>query len=91
MLRPIGSANLSSRAEWSGKEQLLDALQLVTESMNTSLEHALRERGGINEVRRRSSGHPTHFGIRFDWQLPNGTGKKETLEFRQVVETSKDP
>jgi hypothetical protein len=24
-------------------------------------------------VRRRSAGHPTHFGIRLEWQLPNGT------------------
>ncbi|MEK6777612.1 MAG: AAA family ATPase [bacterium] len=57
----------------AGKSNFLDALRLVTESLNTSLEHALRERGGINEVRRRSSGHPTHFGIRLEWQLPDGT------------------
>ena len=57
----------------AGKSNLLDALRLVAESLNTSLEHALRERGGINEVRRRSSGHPTHFGVRLEWQLPDGT------------------
>lgn len=57
----------------AGKSNFLDALRLVTESLNTSLEHALREGGGINEVGRRSSGHPTHFGIRLDWQLPDGT------------------
>jgi len=56
----------------AGKSNFLDALRLITESINTSLEHALRERGGIHEVRRRSSGHPTHFGIRLDWQLPGG-------------------
>ena len=56
----------------AGKSNFLDALRLVSESLNTTLEHALRERGGINEVRRRSSGHPTHFGIRFDWRLPDG-------------------
>ena len=55
-----------------GKSNFLDALRLVAESLNTSLEHALRERGGINEVRRRSAGHPTHFGIRLEWQLPDG-------------------
>lgn len=58
----------------AGKSNFLDALSLVTESLNTSLEHALRERGGINEVRRRSSGHPTHFGVRLDWQLPSMSG-----------------
>lgn len=50
----------------SGKSNFLDALRFVAESLNTSLDHALRERGGINEVRRRSAGHPTHFGIRID-------------------------
>jgi predicted ATPase len=57
----------------AGKSNFLDALRLVAESLNTSLEHALRERGGINEVRRRSAGHPTHFGIRLEWRLPDGT------------------
>lgn len=55
----------------SGKSNFLDALRLVSESLNTSLDHALRERGGINEVRRRSAGHPTHFGIRLEFTLPN--------------------
>jgi predicted ATPase len=57
----------------AGKSNFLDALRLVADSLNTSLEHGLRERGGINEVRRRSAGHPTHFGIRLEWQLPDGT------------------
>ena len=53
----------------AGKSNFLDALRFVAESLNTSLDHALRERGGINEVRRRSSGHPTHFGVRIEFQL----------------------
>ena len=53
----------------AGKSNFLDALRLVADSLNTSLEHALRERGGINEVRRKSSGHPTNFGVRLEWQL----------------------
>lgn len=57
----------------AGKSNFLDALRLVAESLQTSLDHALRERGGINEVRRRSSGHPTHFGIRLDFALPDNT------------------
>ncbi len=55
-----------------GKSNFLDALRLVTESLNTSLDHALRDRGGIHEVRRRSSGHPNHFGIRLELRLPDG-------------------
>jgi hypothetical protein len=46
-------------------------LRLVSDSLNTSLDHALRERSGINEVRRRSSGHPNHFGIRLEFNLPS--------------------
>ncbi|OSI09730.1 AAA family ATPase [Neisseria zoodegmatis] len=56
----------------SGKSNFLDALQLVRDALNNSLENALSERGGLNEVRRRSSGHPTHFGIRLEFTLPNG-------------------
>lgn len=54
----------------SGKSNFFDALRFVTDSLRTSLDHALRERGGIKEVRRRSSGHPTHFGIRLEFELP---------------------
>ena len=70
---PLGPLTFLVGQNGAGKSNFLDALRLVTESLNTSLEHALRERGGINEVRRRSSGHPTHFGIRLEWRLPNGT------------------
>ena len=47
----------------AGKSNFLDALRFVTDSLRTSLEHALRDRGGINEVRRRSGGHPNHFTL----------------------------
>ncbi|WP_194835111.1 AAA family ATPase [Nocardia sp. XZ_19_369] len=47
----------------SGKSNFLDALRLVSESLQTSLDQALRSRGGVAEVRRRSTGHPTHFAI----------------------------
>lgn len=51
----------------SGKSNFLDALCFVNDALVTTLDHALRERGGINEVRRRSHGHPTHFGIRLEF------------------------
>lgn len=56
----------------SGKSNFLDALRFVTQSLQQSLEHAMRDRGGINEVRRRSGGHPNHFGIGMDLRLPTG-------------------
>jgi predicted ATPase len=51
----------------SGKSSFLDALRFVTDGLRRSLDHALRERGGMNEVRRRSGGHPTHFGVRLEF------------------------
>lgn len=57
----------------AGKSNFLDALRFVADSLRTSLDHALRERGGIAEVRRRSGGHPTNFGIRLEFILPDGT------------------
>ena len=56
----------------AGKSNFLDALRFTADSLNTSVEHALRDRGGIGEVRRRSAGHPTNFGIRLEWTLPSG-------------------
>lgn len=56
----------------SGKSNFLDALHLVRDALNSSLENAMNERGGLAEIRRRSSGHPTHFAIRLEFQLPDG-------------------
>ena len=60
-------------ANGAGKSNFLDALRFVADALRTSLDHALRDRGGIKEVRRRSGDHPTHFAMRFDFVLGNGT------------------
>src|SRR6516165_1847375 len=57
----------------SGKSNFLDALRFVADALRNSLDHALRDRGGIQEVRRRSGGHPNHFSISLEFQLPDGT------------------
>jgi hypothetical protein len=59
-------------ANGSGKSNFLDALHLVRDALAGSLDNALSERGGLNEVRRRSSAHPTNFGIRLEFALSNG-------------------
>jgi predicted ATPase len=56
----------------SGKSNFLDALRFVADALKSSLDHALRDRGTIKEVRRRSGGHPNHFALRFDFNLPSG-------------------
>lgn len=59
-------------ANGSGKSNFLDALHLVRDALVGSLDNALNERGGLSEVRRRSSGHPTNFGIRLEFSLKSG-------------------
>ncbi|MEU3407020.1 AAA family ATPase [Streptomyces sp. NPDC006670] len=59
----------------SGKSNFLDALRLVSESLQTSLDQALRTRGGVSEVRRRSTGHPTHFSIDLTYESPEFSGE----------------
>lgn len=56
----------------AGKSNFMDALHFVRDALFNSLDSALNERGGINEVRRRSGGHPTHFAIRIEFVLPDG-------------------
>jgi len=58
----------------SGKSNFLDALRFTSDSLRSSLDHALRDRGGIAEVRRRSGGHPTHFGIRLEFKQGSSRG-----------------
>lgn len=60
-------------ANGAGKSNFLDALRFVADALRTSLDHALRDRSGIKEVRRRSGGHPTHFAIRLDFVLSSET------------------
>ena len=58
----------------SGKSNFLDALRFLADALRFSLDHALRDRGGINEVRRRSGGRPTSFGIRVEFNLAQSRG-----------------
>lgn len=70
----------------SGKSNFVDALRFVADALNQSLDHAIRDRGGVNEVRRRSSGrgHPTNFSIRVDI-------KDEQLDGHYVFEIASAP
>ena len=81
----------------SGKSNFLDALRFVSDALHSSLDHALRERSGISEVRRRSGGHPNRFAIRLDFRLPTGEmgnysfqiGAKESGGFEVQTEECK--
>ena len=58
----------------SGKSNFVDALRFTAQALRFTPDHALHERGGINEVRRRSRGHPNHFGIRLGFRLADAAG-----------------
>ncbi|MBI4875355.1 MAG: AAA family ATPase [Acidobacteria bacterium] len=68
----LGPLTLLVGPNGAGKSNFLDALRFVSDSLRTSLEHAIRDRGGINEVRRRSGGHPNNFGLRLWFSLRSG-------------------
>jgi predicted ATPase len=53
----------------SGKSNFLDALRFVADALRSSLDHTLRDRGGIKQVRRRSGGSTTHLGLRVEFRL----------------------
>lgn len=59
----------------SGKSNLLDALRFASDALGLNLDYALRERGGINEVRRRSSGRPNNFRIELHLTLKHWGAK----------------
>ena len=68
----LGRLTYMVGANGAGKSNFLSALHLVRDALSESLESALNQQGGLMEVRRRSSGHPTHFGIRLEFTLPDG-------------------
>ena len=59
----------------SGKSNFLDALRLTAQTLSENLDNALRERGGIGEVRRRSRGHATHFGVKLSFLAAGSHGQ----------------
>ncbi|MFO0840413.1 MAG: AAA family ATPase [Phycisphaerae bacterium] len=54
----------------AGKSNFLDAMRFLVDSLRTSLDHAIKSRGGLDSVRRRSTGHPRNFAIELDLFLP---------------------
>ncbi len=71
----------------SGKSNFLDALHFVADALDTTLSAAIRSRGGIKTVRRHSTGHPTHFSIRIDFEVENaGSPYRGFFEFEVTVE-----
>ena len=64
----------------SGKSNFLDALRFVSDCLSHSVEQAIRDRGGINDCRRRSEGRPRHFGMRVEFSLGQTSGSHFAFE-----------
>jgi predicted ATPase len=69
----LGRLSILVGRNGSGKSNFLDALRFVLEGLQTSLDHAVKARGGIDGVRRRSTGHPHNFYISLEINLPSGS------------------
>lgn len=60
----LGPLTLLVGRNGTGKSNVIDALRFFSDALNNDLGYAIRERGGIDEVRRRSlGGRPTHPGL----------------------------
>ena len=57
-----------------GKSNFLEGLGFTAEALRYSLDHALRERGGIDEVRRRDGERLGGFAIRIDLRFADAAG-----------------
>ena len=66
----LGPLTLLVGRNGAGKSNFLDALRFVAESLQSSVDHAIKSRGGITAVRRRSTGHPRNFSVELEVGLP---------------------
>jgi predicted ATPase len=53
----------------AGKSNFLDALRFLVDGLQTSLDQAIKSRGGIKSVRRQSTGHPRNFSLEVSFNL----------------------
>lgn len=58
----------------SGKSNFLDALRLIPDTLRSTVGEAIQERGGMGEVLRQSTGHPTNVGVRVDFEIGSEPG-----------------
>lgn len=68
----LGALTILVGRNGSGKSNFFDALRFIVDGLQSSLDHAIKLRGGIDSVRRRSTGHPRNFAIELDMNLDQG-------------------
>lgn len=73
----------------AGKSNFLDALRFVSDSLQNGLDNAIKMRGGIDGVRRKSTGHPRNFTIELEAFIPEkSTGVYRDLTAQRFFENS---
>lgn len=58
----------------SGKSNFLDALRLIPDTLRSTVGEAIQDRGGMREVLRQATGHPTNVGVRVDFEIGSEPG-----------------
>ncbi len=66
---PLRRLTLLVGRNGAGKSNFLDAIRFVADGLDTSLDHAIKSRGGMGAVRRSGEGHPPNFGIELQLNL----------------------
>jgi len=68
----LGDLTIFVGPNGAGKSNILDALRFVSDALNDRPMNALSARGGVGAVRRKGlRGHPNHFTIRLEVELPD--------------------
>ena len=74
--RSIAKCNVSIRPltvlvgpNGSGKSNFIDALRFLRDGLRSTLDQAVRDRGGVTQVRRVSAGHPNNFSISVELEI----------------------
>ena len=69
----LGDLTMFVGPNGAGKSNILDALRFVSDALYVNPMHALALRGGVGAVRRKGlRGHPNHFTIQLEVELPDG-------------------
>jgi len=71
ILLPLDHFTVFVGPNGAGKSNFIDALAFIQQCLSESVEMAIKSRGGIRAVRRRSAGHPTHIFILLELILDN--------------------
>ncbi len=76
----LGKFNVIVGRNGSGKSNFLDAIRFVAESLDTSLDHAVRARGGFEDVLRRTDSTPIVLAIELQFGFADGRSGTYAIE-----------